>query len=144
MKILVADDDEVLTSLIEGCLSAQHDVSSVYDGNDVITAFIDGHRLKDPFDIILLDINLPHMSGDKILQRIRKHEKKHLIGEKRTFIAIISGYTDANMIKKSINDGCDHYFIKPINIDKITNTLNAVSPQVVSHKHEHHGIPLKA
>ena len=142
MRILVADDDEVFTSLIEGCLD-HHDVTAVHDGNDVITAFIDGHRLKEPFDIILLDINLPHLTGDKILQRIRKHEKRHLVDEKRAFIAITSGCSDANVIKQSIKDGCDHYFIKPVSIEKITQVLDNVEPQTVSLRYDYTGIALK-
>jgi CheY-like chemotaxis protein len=143
MKILVADDDEVFTSLIEGCLSSHHDVTAVHDGNDVVTAFIDGHRLNEPYDVILLDISLPNMTGDKILQRIRKHEKRHFFGENRVYIAITSGYSNTNVIRQSISDGCDHYYIKPIHIEQITDKLNSIVPQMISHRVDYSAITLK-
>jgi CheY-like chemotaxis protein len=132
MKILVADDDPVFTTLMESSLSQEHHTHCVHDGSDVLTAFIDGHRLKAPYDVILLDLDMPHMSGLKILEKIRKYEVKHLMGSYQVFIAIVSGSHDSRTIRETIKLGCNHYFIKPITPSDIVKKLSMVSPKKVS------------
>lgn len=131
MRVLIADDDGMFTSIIEAGLPKKFEVSITHDGNDVVTSFIDGHRLGTPFNVILLDLNLPHLDGHRILERIRKHEQSHLLGKDRVFIAITSGSSDTNDIHKAIQMGCDHYFIKPVNPDDVTAKILAIKPQKI-------------
>lgn len=67
-KILIIDDDKDLVSLYTSSL-AQHDydVSSAYDGIEGIRLL----RSKNQFDLVILDLKMPRMTGEKFLKLLR-------------------------------------------------------------------------
>ncbi|NNE98221.1 MAG: sigma-54-dependent Fis family transcriptional regulator, partial [Pyrinomonadaceae bacterium] len=68
IKILIADDDPVLLKLLPAQLSAEDLLISVTEsGKSVIEAL-----KKEVFDVILLDVNLPDISGVEVLSKIRQ------------------------------------------------------------------------
>ncbi len=70
-KILVVDDSNLMRQLASGYLNKLgHEVTEAADGQ----AAVDLIRSK-PFDLILLDLNLPHVSGFEICQIARKEGK---------------------------------------------------------------------
>ena len=67
-KVLLADDDPVLRKLLPHQLSADNfEISTVANGEEVLLAV-----KEEDFDIILLDVNLPEISGLEILKTIRQ------------------------------------------------------------------------
>ncbi len=70
IKVLLADDDPVLRRLLPFQLkSDDFETSTVGSGQEVLSAL-----REDEFDVILLDINLPDISGLEILQAIKQIE----------------------------------------------------------------------
>lgn len=70
IKVLLADDDPVLRQLLPRQLSPEDfEVSTVADGNETLEVLS-----EDDFDIILLDVNLPKISGLEILTKVRQSE----------------------------------------------------------------------
>jgi DNA-binding NtrC family response regulator len=71
IKILLADDDPVLRKLLPHQLSsADFEVSSVAGGREALSALS-----EEDFDVVLLDINLPEISGLEILAGVRQREE---------------------------------------------------------------------
>ncbi|MCK5334577.1 MAG: response regulator [Gammaproteobacteria bacterium] len=68
-------------------------------------------------DLILLDINLPNMSGYLVLEELRK-----LFGENYPVVAVSANATD-NDIKKGLKAGFSDYVTKPINVEFLLNTI---------------------
>lgn len=70
-RILVIDDEEVYLRLVATMLAARnHEVHSVTDSREAEARFI---ALKDTLDLVILDLQMPHISGDRLLTQIRQH-----------------------------------------------------------------------
>ncbi len=74
-------------------------------------------------DIALLDIGLPHMSGYEAAKQIRA-----LPCGERLLLVALSGWGQEEDRRKSKAAGFDHHFVKPVDIDALTNVL-------VEHEH---------
>jgi DNA-binding response OmpR family regulator len=71
-KVLIIDDDEELCDEMSEVLSGEgYDVSVAFDG-------LEGKELveKNPYDILLLDMKLPGLSGREILESVKKTNTK--------------------------------------------------------------------
>lgn len=67
LKILVVEDDEVLSDSISEIVSEIGEVSQVYDGEE---ALYEGER--EIYDVIVLDLMLPQLNGEQVLTALRK------------------------------------------------------------------------
>ncbi|MEX2784904.1 response regulator transcription factor [Streptococcus sp. H49] len=68
VKILVVEDDSVINQVVSEFLKEHHyQVESVFDGKAALNSFY-----RDRFDLIILDIMIPHVSGLEVLKEIRK------------------------------------------------------------------------
>ncbi len=74
-------------------------------------------------DVLLLDIGLPRISGYEVAKRIRA-----LPGNERLLLIALSGWGQDEDRRKSKAAGFDHHFVKPVDIDALTNVL-------VQHEH---------
>jgi two-component system cell cycle response regulator DivK len=74
--------------------------------------------LKSPPDLMILDIQLPYMSGVEVAKLFKKHPKlKHIPIVAVTALAMKG---DEAIIRQA---GCDAYLSKPISIEKLINTV---------------------
>jgi CheY-like chemotaxis protein len=105
-KVLVADDDEINRSLVTTILnSIGYRVQVVSDGQQAYDEF-----LKESFQAILMDIEMPVLDGIKSIQRIREYERKH--GGHVKIVAMTS-YSDKESRLRYFNSGVDDYLSKP-------------------------------
>lgn len=102
--ILVVDDHEVNTALVESILSAQ--------GYEIISAS-DGARALElvaaqPPDLILLDVMMPGMSGFEVCARIKEDERTRLIP-----VVMVTSLNDVQDRIRGIEVGADDFLVKP-------------------------------
>ena len=69
MKILIIEDDTILSDTIKQCLVKQYDVEQCYDGEEGV-AF----ALEKIYDLILLDIMMPIKNGYEVLKELRENK----------------------------------------------------------------------
>ncbi len=68
-KVLVVDDEPAITVLLELALQrAGYDVRTATSGGEALRA-----ALADPPDVVLMDIRMPDMSGEQVLQEMLRH-----------------------------------------------------------------------
>lgn len=118
MRILLVDDNELNVELFEATLRG--------DGHDVIIAR-DGEAgqaraLAEPFDLILLDIQLPRRSGIAVCRALRA-------AGIRTLIIALSASVLPDEIARTEDAGFDRFLGKPTAPAEIRAAVRAAAPR---------------
>ncbi len=110
LRILVAEDNPINRKLLDRMLqSLGFDVDTVDDGPSVLKALA-----KSPYDLILMDCQMPGMDGDEVTRVIR--EGKHGVGGQPCVVAITADVS-ANHREKCMQAGMDDFLAKPVRLD---------------------------
>jgi two-component system cell cycle response regulator CtrA len=115
MRILLVEDDPTTSRSIEMMLT--HANLNVYC-TDMGEDGIDLAKLYD-YDLILLDLNLPDMSGHEVLRQIRQSRVE-------TPILILSGADDTENKLKGFGFGADDYLTKPFHREELVARIHAI------------------
>ena len=134
MRILIVNDDMVSRTKLELIMDHFGDCKTAICGNDALAAFHEARRYDDPFNLIMLDINLPDIDGIQVLNVIRNTEKELNIEKARKAkILITTSCRDKDRIVASVRAGCDDYISKPFNLKLIRNKLRKLGIKERSH-----------
>jgi two-component system, cell cycle response regulator CtrA len=115
MRILLVEDDPTTSRSIE--LMLTHANLNVYC-TDLGEDGIDLAKLYD-YDLILLDLNLPDMSGHEVLRQLR-------LARIETPILILSGMDDTEAKIKGFGFGADDYLTKPFHREELVARIHAI------------------
>jgi two-component system, cell cycle response regulator CtrA len=115
MRILLVEDDPTTSRSIE--LMLTHANLNVYC-TDMGEDGIDLAKLYD-YDLILLDLNLPDISGHEVLRQIR-------LARVETPILILSGSDDTESKLKGFGFGADDYMTKPFHREELVARIHAI------------------
>jgi two-component system cell cycle response regulator CtrA len=115
MRVLMIEDDPTSAKSIE--LMLTHANLNVY-GTDTGEEGIDLAKVYD-YDLILLDLNLPDMTGYDVLRQIR-------LARIDTPILILTGADDTDSKLKGCGSGADDYLTKPFNREELIARIHAI------------------
>ncbi len=115
MRVLLIEDDSSLAQSIELMLKSES--FNVYM-TDLGEEGVDLGRLYD-YDIILLDLNLPDMSGFEVLRSLR-------VSKVKTPILILSGVASIEHKVKGLGYGADDYMTKPFHKTELIARIHAI------------------
>ena len=115
MRILLVEDDPSTSRSIE--LMLTHANLNVYC-TDMGEDGIDLAKLYD-YDLILLDLNLPDMSGHEVLRQLR-------LARIETPILILTGSDDTENKIKGFGFGADDYLTKPFHREELVARIHAI------------------
>jgi two-component system, cell cycle response regulator CtrA len=115
MRVLLVEDDPTTSRSIE--LMLTHANLNVYC-TDLGEDGIDLAKLYD-YDLILLDLNLPDMSGHEVLRQLRQARVD-------TPILILSGSDDTESKIKGFGFGADDYLTKPFHREELVARIHAI------------------
>lgn len=115
MRVLLVEDDPATSKSIEMMLT--HANLNVY-ATDLGEEGIDLAKLYD-YDLILLDLNLPDMSGHEVLRQLR-------LARVDTPILILSGADDMENKIKGLGFGADDYLTKPFHREELVARIHAI------------------
>ena len=114
-RVLIVDDDDMQLALLGKIASLLgHTVQTAKRRADVLAAL---NHLPYP-DLILLDVELPDVSGFTILEKIRQHPAL-----KDTRVIMVTGRTDRADIAKGVLLGADGYITKPYRPSTMTAAI---------------------
>src|SRR6478672_1691284 len=115
MRVLLIEDDSATAQSIELMLKSES--FNVYM-TDLGEEGVDLGKLYD-YDLILLDLNLPDMSGYEVLRRLR-------VSKVKTPILILSGFAGVEDKVRGLGFGADDYMTKPFHKDELVARIHAV------------------
>jgi two-component system response regulator QseB len=125
MRILLVEDDEPLGKGI--CVGLTHDghaVDWLKDGQSA-SEFLK----RETFDIIILDLNLPRLSGLEILQELRTNHN-------RTPVLILTARDSIEERIKGLDTGADDYLTKPFDLDELSARIRALQRRSTNNRAE--------
>lgn len=114
MKILIVEDDKILSETIKQVLQEDYETYQEYDGKSGLLA-----AKLDIYDLIILDLMLPEMNGYDVLKRLR--ELKIL-----TPVLILTARDDINDKVKGLKIGADDYLVKPFESEELLARISAI------------------
>lgn len=127
MKILLLEDDHLLSKILTKHLSLEYNVTPVYDGDRALELVE-----EKKFDLLILDSNVPGITGLDLIRELRSYSNT-------TPIIMITAYQDTTHLKKAFTHGCNDYIKKPfeldeldMRIDNITRTFNIEQEQLIN------------
>lgn len=116
MKILLVEDEDRLASFIRKGISAEgYEVEIAYDGRMGLSLF-----RKNSYDIILLDVNLPHINGFELCQLIRADNESVPV----LMLTALDSLADK---ADGFNAGADDYLAKPFEFQELLLRLRALT-----------------
>ena len=114
MRILVVDDEKKITTVLKAYLQQEgFRVSTALNGLVALTMF-----KENPFDLLLLDLMLPGMSGIEICHEIRKISSVPII--------MLTARVEEEDRIRGLNIGADDYITKPFSPREVVARVRAV------------------
>ena len=121
MKILTIDDSVTMRNILKELLSSSgHAIEQAEDGTKGIECFN-----KNKPDLILLDVEMPGLSGFETAKKIRELEKSANI-ENWIPIVFLSSHSDDQSLSAGIESGGDDYLFKPFSPVVLLSKLKAM------------------
>ncbi len=119
-KVLVVDDDADLRLTVSSALSENHySVEQARDGEEAVNRVRAGK-----FDLVLLDVNMPRMSGMEALKEIKAHDPSIIV-------IMLTAFSNVRDAVESTKEGAYNYLEKPI---KAENLVYLVDKALRAHR----------
>lgn len=114
MKVLIVEDDKILSDTIKQCIQKEYEVEQAYDGQEGIL-----YAEQDIYDVIILDIMMPIMNGYEVLVELRNKKIS-------TPVLILTAKDALNDKVKGFKSGADDYLVKPFEKEELIVRLEAM------------------
>ncbi|MBF0426103.1 MAG: response regulator [Magnetococcales bacterium] len=117
LRILLADDMEDNRFVIRAFLGkTAHGLRQAVNGREALELF-----RREPFDLVLMDMQMPEMDGLEATRRIRAYEAES--GSRRVPVVAITANAMKDDVDQALAAGCDDYLTKPICRDDLFRML---------------------
>ncbi|MEE8452732.1 MAG: response regulator [Thermoguttaceae bacterium] len=114
-RYLIVDDDRVCRELIKAMLEPYGQCTFAVDGQEAIDAVRLALEDGEPYDLITLDIMMPHVSGHDALTEIRKLEaQRGVCGSDGVKVVMTTALRDSKHCIQSFKEGCESFVTKPV------------------------------
>lgn len=116
IKILVAEDEQIMLNILEDELnSAGYYVTVAKDGAEASDLC-----QKNKFDVVLLDVKMPHKSGIEVLKEIRSLSKEPVV-------IMITAFASIENAVEAMRLGANDYITKPYDINELLDKIYKIA-----------------
>lgn len=127
-KVLIIEDDNDINNLVSDFLTKNGFIcKKAYSGTEALI------YLRDDFDLFILDLMLPGMDGEKVIEEIRKVTSAPVL--------ILSSKDSMDSKLTLLRGGADDYMTKPFNLEELVAKANILTKKIekqnknnISHK----------
>jgi signal transduction histidine kinase/CheY-like chemotaxis protein len=122
LSVLVAEDNEINALLMRSLLTRLgHHVVIATNGEAALESWLAARTAGTPYDLILMDIQMPQLDGIETAKRIRSHEAGEP-GRRTPVLALTANALVADRYA-CFEAGMDGFLIKPLDRDKLAEAL---------------------
>ena len=114
MKVLIIEDEKVLSDTIAQCICKDFQTEQAFDGYEGYL-----YAKENIYDAIILDLMLPEMSGYDVLLKLRENKIY-------TPVLILTAKDSISDKLKGFRYGADYYLVKPFEVEELIARLNAI------------------
>jgi two-component system, LytTR family, response regulator len=114
MHVLIVDDEPLARTALMQILRARPDVEQFESANDAIEA--EEYLARNHFDIMLLDVSMPEVSGLQLLSRLERH--------RRPIPSIVFVTAHAEYALAAFECHATDYIVKPFSEDRVNQALD--------------------
>ena len=107
-RILIVDDEECVVNLFAAYLGETYSCETAANAQEALELLA-----REPFALVVTDMQMPGLSGIELLRRITEHYKD-------TAVIIVSGIARTQRVMDAIRVGASDYLIKPCDLDVLT------------------------
>ncbi len=113
-KILLVDDEQGILDLMQDfLLSRGYEILTAHNGVEAL------EKVKEKPNLILLDIQMPVMSGLETLRRLKLDRQTAFIP-----VIMLTAKGESDSILKTQELGADDFFIKPVELENLLARIN--------------------
>lgn len=117
MRVLIVDDEPLARTALAQILQARPDVERFDSANDGVEA--QEHLARDNYDVMLLDVSMPELSGLELLARLERHQR---LIPSVVFVTAYAEYALAAFERHAVD-----YIVKPFSEDRVNQALDFAS-----------------
>ncbi len=118
IKVIIADDVQILRSGLKAVLSQDSDIKVVGEASNGKEAYELCIRLHP--DVVLMDMRMPDHDGGYGTRKIKDNFSD-------IKVLVLTTFDDKETVNKAISSGADGYILKEMDNDKIINSIKAVA-----------------
>ena len=124
MKILVVDDSNTARYVAVKVLRdlGYKEINAVGSAEEAETAL-----LEDSYDLMILDWNMPQLSGYDFLKKIRANPQYNKLN-----VIMATTVNERNSVLQALKVGLQGYFFKPLQVDTIGQKLKEIESKIIA------------
>ena len=115
MKVLIVEDDKILSNTIKQCLGDKFDTEQAYDGYE---GYI--FAKENIYDVIIMDIMMPEMDGYEVVKKLRDNGIF-------TPVLMLTAKDSISDKVKGLSIGADDYLVKPFEREELIARIEALN-----------------
>lgn len=115
--VLIIEDTKLAQKMAQAALSSLGASFDLAETGEQALSLVK----KKPYDLILLDLGLPDISGMKVLEAINKEAL-----QPSAYVVVLTGHSDKKQQQRAINLGASEYITKPLTFDLTKQLLSKI------------------
>ena len=116
LRVLIAEDNPVSSGILQSMLQTEGFGADVVDNGPAVLEELE----RKPYDLLLLDCQMPGMDGDVVTRQIRQSPERFA---GRPVIVAVTADTTENHRVQCLDAGMDDFMSKPVTLDRLRSGL---------------------